>query len=83
MGDSRGAYRGVVRDLKERDPLEDLGVNGSKKKIKDPDGLSTWHEWERGEVHTGVWSEDLRERDTLEDMEVNGRKEKDVQGVEC
>jgi hypothetical protein len=32
-----------------------------------------WHEWERGEVQTGLWSGDLRERDDIEHLGIDGR----------
>jgi hypothetical protein len=34
----------------------------------------TWHVWERGEVHTVVWSENPRERNYFEDLGVDGMK---------
>ena len=32
-----------------------------------------WHEWVRGELHTGFWWGNLRERDHFEDPGVVGR----------
>jgi hypothetical protein len=31
-----------------------------------------WHEWETGEVCTGLWWGDPRERDHLEDLGIDG-----------
>jgi hypothetical protein len=32
-----------------------------------------WHDWGRGDVHTGFWWGNLKERDHLEDLAVDGR----------
>ena len=33
--------------------------------------MGMWHEWETGQLHTGLWWGDLRERDHLEDLRVD------------
>ena len=58
-------------DLKERNYLEDIDVDG--RIILKGIGQGTWHIWETGEVHIGFWWGNLRERGYLIDLGINGK----------
>jgi hypothetical protein len=60
IGDRKGAYRIWYGNLRERDNLEDLGIDGRvilKWVFKKWDGKGMLHVLETGGVHTGFGTE--------------------------